>query len=221
MLQPHLPRRGGRRSLGPMATRPKPPLPALGPGLTGRVLAATPTLKAGPFAQSVVLICEHTRQHAFGIIVNKPIRGLKASAAVAELQRLSGFDADKTPVHYGGPCATNRGFVLHTADYEGEATMRVAGKFGLTSTRDALSRIEDGGLDPHRTRIIAGHLGWSSGQLDDELRRLCWVDIEADSDLVFGPADDMWQRAMARSGLSDINLSALRADTASGAPRLN
>ncbi len=195
-----------------------------GIGLAGRLLVSLPQLDEGPFAQSIVLICEHDEEHAFGVIVNKPVAGLMAVDAVAELPMASDAAASPAgaPVYFGGPCEPQRGFVLHTSAYESEGTVEIPGGFGLTGTRDALEHLYGDRLTPDTARLVAGHAGWSAGQLDDELRRHCWLDLPADPELVFGtPDDEMWNRAIDALGLDATQLTALSVDHRAGSRPLN
>ena len=191
-------------------------------GLRGRLLVALPQLKSGPFARSVVLICQHDQHHAFGVMVNKPISGLSAKDAVTEIRLSPALTAETAPVYFGGPCESQRGFVLHSADYHGPMTLTIADKFGLTGTSDALERLLGDQIRPQTSRLIAGYAGWSAGQLDDEIRRHYWLDLEANPNIVFGqPPEEMWDAALAQIGVSASSLSALGLDSDASRRPLN
>ena len=189
--------------------------PAHGPqgdnaGLAGRLLISVPQLEDGPFEKSVVLIARHDREHAFGVIVNKPIEGLQVGNAVKEVQLSPSLTSENAPVFFGGPCEPQRGIVLHTDEYASEETIPAGNGLCLTATRDALERLRGDQLRPQTSRLIAGHAGWSAGQLDDELRRNFWLDMPASPDFVFGTdVETMWEAAFERIGVSPASLSAL------------
>lgn len=179
-------------------------------GLAGRLLISVPQLNDGPFEKSVVLIARHDREHAFGVIINKPIAGLFAADAVAEVRLSPALTAEDAPVYFGGPCSPQKGIVLHSSEYESGSTVKVTQGLALTATKDALERLHGDQLRPQTSRLIAGHSGWSAGQLDDELRRHYWLDMPATPDFVFGedPAN-MWDAAYAQLGVSPSSLATL------------
>ncbi|MEM0930282.1 MAG: YqgE/AlgH family protein, partial [Pseudomonadota bacterium] len=75
----------------------------LSSGFAGKLLIAMPHLDDSPFEQSVVLMCSHDEEHAFGVIINKPIEGLSVDEVMAEAD-LEGSDyAADSPVFFGGP----------------------------------------------------------------------------------------------------------------------
>lgn len=183
-----------------------------GTGLAGRLLVSIPQMDNGPFAKSVVLMISHDTDHAFGIIVNKPIIGLMAADAIYEVRLSPALTSENAPVYFGGPCDTQRGMVLHSAEYRGQDTRKVGQNLAITTTKDALERLYGEELRPQTSRLIAGHAGWTGGQLDDELRRNFWMDMEATAEFVFGePVETMWEAAYRQMGVDISSLSALNA----------
>ena len=179
-----------------------------GSGLAGRFLIAMPQLDGGPFAQSVVLICSHDEEHAFGLVVNKPIQGLNVSDIVSEM------DIDPSPsslmraVHFGGPVDMQRGALLHSLDYRTDETLIVAPSVGLTATRPALQAINDD-EGPRDAVLFMGHAGWGPGQLDDEIKSNVWLDADGDPSFIFGgDPDGAWDHALTTLGVSEALLSA-------------
>src|SRR3954470_21770291 len=81
--------------------------------LPNQFLIAMPGMGDGPFAGSVVYLCEHTEKGALGLVINKPIDiKLKNLFEKVELS-LDREDLAEAPVYFGGPVQTERGFVLH------------------------------------------------------------------------------------------------------------
>lgn len=182
-------------------------------GLAGRLLVSMPQLDDGPFAKSVVLICSHDRDHAFGLIVNKPIDGLHAGNAVEGIRLECAVTLRDAPVYFGGPVERERGLILHTGSFKTETTTAISPTLGLTASRNALERLHGDQLRPETSRLVAGHAGWSAGQLDDELRRQFWLDLDARPALVFDPdPKSLWQRCFDEIGISQTSLSALSLD---------
>lgn len=178
-------------------------------GLAGRFLCAMPQLDGGPFAQSVVLICSHDRDHAFGVVVNKPIQGLTLADIVSEMGMEPGSDAISRSVHFGGPVDMQRGALLHSLDYRSDDTLIVGDGIGLTATKDILSALNDG-EGPRDAVLFMGHAGWEAGQLDEEIKNNVWIDADMDAGLIFGSDPDRaWRDALSSVGTDEAMLSAV------------
>ncbi|MCG8649805.1 MAG: YqgE/AlgH family protein [Pirellulales bacterium] len=51
-----------------------------------------------------------------------------------------------------------------------------------------------------RVRYVTSYSGWGPGQLDEELRVGGWLVGDADADLIFGDANEVWDKAVQRCG---------------------
>ena len=179
-----------------------------GSGLAGRFIVAMPQLDGGPFAQSVVLVCSHDEEHAFGLVVNKPIQGLNVSDIVSEMDISPSPSSLLRSVHFGGPVDMQRGALLHSLDYRTDETLIVAPGVGLTASRPALQAVNDQ-EGPRDAVLFMGHAGWGPGQLDDEIKSNVWLDTDGDPSLIFGTAPEAaWDDALSGMGVSEALLSA-------------
>jgi putative transcriptional regulator len=110
--------------------------------------------------------------------------------------------ADVVKVMRGGPVETERGFVLHSADYFIEnSTLPIDEGICLTATIDILKAIARG--DGPASAILAlGYAGWAPGQLENEIQGNGWLHCAADSELIFG-ADigGKYERALKKIGI--------------------
>lgn len=176
-------------------------------GLTGRLLVAMPQMSGSIFDRSVILICRHDREHAFGLILNRQIDGLQARDAIDRIGIEPGVTAGDHPIFIGGPVAPRSGFILHTLDYMSDETQVVPGGFGVTTNRKAFERLKGDQVSPRSSKLFAGYSGWSGGQLEDELRRGLWLDGTAQRELVFTPSpEDLWHRTLDHLGLTEAVL---------------
>lgn len=177
--------------------------------LSGKLLIAMPGMGDPRFEHSVVFLCAHSADGAMGLIVNKPARDLSFEELREQLGIRRTGKSREIRVHFGGPVEHSRGFVLHSADYEGEgATLKVSDRFGMTATLDILQAIAAGG-GPTSSILALGYAGWGPGQLEDEILRNGWLTCDATPDLVFSHQDEgKWTEALRTIGVDPVSLSA-------------
>ena len=180
-----------------------------GPSLTGHLLIAMPGLPDPEFARSVIYLCAHSEDGAMGIIVNRPIESPSFADLLGQLEVGPQPPARAIGLCKGGPVDHARGFVLHTADWTGDGSLRVAEDVALTASLDVLKAIATGG-GPREGVLALGYANWGPGQLDAEMKSNAWLNAEADSSLLFD--DDhgsKWSRALAKLNVSPGRLSSL------------
>jgi putative transcriptional regulator len=167
--------------------------------LTGQLLIASPQLRDQPFDHAVILLAQHSREGALGLVINRP---LDRPRPIASLLAAFGADAsgvtDSVRVFAGGPVNPNAGFVLHSAEYRVADTVDIDGRVALTAAPDVLRDMALG-KGPDKSLIAFGYAGWGPSQLDNEIGRGDWYSVPEDPELVFD--DDrtkVWVDAMAR-----------------------
>jgi putative transcriptional regulator len=176
--------------------------------LTGQLLVAMPQMMDPRFARSVVYVCAHSEEDgAMGLVVNKLLASLTMDELMTHLKLEPGRLNHPRPVHFGGPVEPGRGFVLHTPDYQEEATLAIGDEFAVTATLDILRAIGRG-EGPRRNLLALGYAGWAPGQLDAEMNANGWLCVPPDAGLVFdSDIDAKWQRALAKLGVDLTMLS--------------
>ncbi len=175
--------------------------------LTGQLLIAMPAMADPRFAQSVIYLCAHTDEGAMGIVLNRPIERPSFDDLLRQLDVNPTPPARRIRLCSGGPVDNARGFVLHTADWTGDGSLRVDGAVALTASLDVLKAIAEGG-GPRAGLLALGYAGWGPGQLDAELQQNTWLSAPADETLVFdGDADTKWRRALAKLRIDPLLLS--------------
>jgi putative transcriptional regulator len=154
-----------------------------------------PQLVDPNFNRTVVLLCKHTDEGAFGLVVNRPL--------VTTNRDLE--------VWVGGPVEQERSWIL-TADNVDEEAPAVPIADGLyLSTSPHLLRRLLAPNPPSNARLIVGYSGWGPGQLEMELNASAWLIGDVDRDLVFNtPADRMWETAIRRLGADPATLQISR-----------
>ncbi|MFY9812234.1 YqgE/AlgH family protein [Aquabacterium sp.] len=173
--------------------------------LTNQFLIAMPGMVDGNFAGTVVYMCEHNDKGALGLVINRPIDiNLKHLFEKVDLS-LDRSDLAERPVYLGGPVQTERGFVLHESlDDEGghyNSTLKIEGGLEMTTSRDVLEALSNG-AGPRKVFITLGYSGWTAGQLEEEISRNGWLNVDADPDVIFDtPVEQRYDKALSLLGI--------------------
>jgi len=182
--------------------------------LEGQMLVAMPGMTDARFNRSVIYLCAHSKDGAMGIVVNQRARRIKFPDLLVQLDVINEQEAIRLPeraggmqVLKGGPVETQRGFVLHSSDYNADdTTLPINDDVSLTATLDILRAIARGD-GPHQAVLALGYAGWSPGQLEDEIQQNGWLSCEADSALLFDAnLDTKYARALRKIGIDPAML---------------
>lgn len=175
--------------------------------LAGQLLIATPSMQDPRFAQTVVCICAHSPEGAMGIVVNKPLTGMRFDDLLRQLDLQPVPPQRRIRMMAGGPVEGGRGFVLHTADWSSDGSIQVSRGLALTASVDILKAIAEGG-GPRHGLLALGYAGWAPGQLEDEIQRNAWLNVPADEALLFAEdAANTWRAALAKLRVDPLLLS--------------
>lgn len=177
--------------------------------LAGHLLVAMPGIGDPRFQSAVILICLHTAAHAMGIRINAAYEGMTVAAILARLGVEGTPRQPEQLVLAGGPVERERGYVLHSDDFEiAGSTMPICEGLSLTATQEVLKAMTDQTPGPARSALALGYAGWGPGQLESELRENVWLACPPDPDLVFDEdLDSKWRRALGKMGVSAAALS--------------
>jgi len=187
----------------------------LGENFEGQFLIAMPSVAAGCFARSVILICAHSDDGAMGLIINLQAQDVAFTDLLAQLDIAYDGLEETVPshirnrrIHIGGPVSTSRGFILHTPDYfVSSSSVRINNNLCLTSTIDILRAISSD-KGPQKSFMALGYSGWAPGQLENEFANNGWLNCPVDCDLVFDDnIDSKYERALSKLGISPSHLS--------------
>lgn len=171
--------------------------------LAPTLLLSMPQLNDPNFRRTVVLLCEHGAQGAFGLVMNRPT-GVPASDAVKMDPPLP----PDTPLLLweGGPVEPQRGWIVMAEEPLGEHALQISDGLYLSSSPTLLRMLAEtpGG---RRARVLTGYAGWGPGQLDMELSASAWLLCEVDVDLLFDvDASQMWEAAIRKLGADPATL---------------
>ena len=175
--------------------------------LKGYFIMAMPGLMDPNFHRTVTLICEHTREGAMGIIIDRPISNLTGKNIFQELDIAFLQELENLPIHFGGPVHAAEIFVLHGPPFHWEGCLEVSPSFGLSTTIDIIESIAMG-KGPENYIIALGCSGWGDGQLESEMKANAWLSGPASADIVFNiPPEQKWMAAIERLGIDPDLLS--------------
>jgi len=177
--------------------------------LAPSLLLSMPQLTDPNFNRTVVLLCKHSDEGAFGLVVNRPL--VTTGRVVVNL------DPPVTPEHdlqvwVGGPVEPQRSWILvgDESDRDETSGVRIADSLYLSTSPDLLRRLLEP-APPPRARLVVGYSGWGPGQLEAELQASAWLISDIDRDLIFNtPPDRMWEAAIRRLGADPAALQTSR-----------
>lgn len=177
--------------------------------LGGRLLIAMPGIGDPRFERAVLFMCAHSPQYAMGIALNQPVEGLTTPDLLRRLGVEVTSPMEERPVLAGGPVDRERGFVLHSDDFETpDSTLSITDGIALTATRDVLDAMADVSTRPRHAVLALGCAQWEGGQLEREIRESVWLSCDTDDAIVFDDDyETKWERALAKIGVRADQLS--------------
>ena len=134
------------------------------------------------FGNTLTYVCDHNGQGALGLIINRPV-DLALTELLIQFDCATNVDANLVVVE-GGPVQRERGFVLHSADVQTDASMPIGNDLLLTASRDILEVIGTGD-GPKHFIVALGYAGWGEGQLEKELMDNAWLTVPATEEILF------------------------------------
>ncbi len=161
------------------------------PSLKGQLLLDGGRLAGSYFNRTVVLVCEHNAEGAFGLILNRPSENRLEDVFERELPpRLTG-----QTLYGGGPVQPAALSYLHSSSLIHSAN--VMDELAVGHDLDELVRLADSWTPERRLRVFAGYAGWSPRQLDEEMRREAWLTHPASRELIFDvQPDQLWRHIL-------------------------
>jgi putative transcriptional regulator len=176
--------------------------------MKGQLLLDSGQLAGSFFQRTVVLICEHNVEGAFGLILNRATGNKVGDVIVADLPNA----LKDSELFLGGPVQPAALSFLHSDKFipdpstfpklvPGESDGIVFPNLSLGHSLDELVEIGESFSTAKKVKMFAGYAGWSPGQLEDELKRKSWITYPASLELVFETApSDLWRKILKAKG---------------------
>jgi putative transcriptional regulator len=163
--------------------------------LKGQLLLDSGQLRGSFFQRTVVLVCQHDAEGAFGLVLNRATGSKVGDMVVADLPDT----LKECPLFLGGPVQPSALSFLHSDAYLPEAN--VIPNLSLGHSLDTLMEIGESFSTLRKVRLFAGYAGWSPGQLEDEMKRDAWLLHPASLELVFdADPGQLWQVVLQKKG---------------------
>ncbi|HZS54855.1 MAG TPA: YqgE/AlgH family protein [Bryobacteraceae bacterium] len=155
----------------------------------GSILCANEKLSDPNFARSVILIVRFDPDKgAEGLVLNRqteiPISRVFPKAKHA-----------KDPVYLGGPVQISGVQALLRLTEKTADAVQIVGDVYVTGAKELIDKSIDSEADASKFRLYLGYAGWTSGQLEAEIRMGAWSVIRGGAKIVFDPnPDSLWPR---------------------------
>ena len=160
------------------------------------------------FKGTVTYLCEHNEDGALGVVVNRPTT-LTMDTLFEQIEVVvSDLALSQRKVHFGGPVSVEHGFVLHRSHGSWNSSISVSDELSLTTSKDILEAVANGS-GPREWLLTLGYAGWGAGQLEEEMGRNSWINVEAEPEIIFNtPVAQRYDKALSLLGIDAAMLSA-------------
>ncbi|HEY3856572.1 MAG TPA: YqgE/AlgH family protein [Verrucomicrobiae bacterium] len=159
--------------------------------LQGNLLLDGGKLHGSFFHRSVVLICQHNAEGAFGLVLNRMTESKVGDAVVANLPET----IKKETLFIGGPVQPQTLSFLRSDILIPNANVML--NLNLGHSIDELAELGDSPTGSQKLKLFAGYAGWSAGQLDTEMARKDWLVQPATLELIFAPEpENLWKKIL-------------------------
>ena len=175
--------------------------------LTGKILIASPyPMEDNIFHQSIVYVVHHGDQGAVGFLVNRLVKNPPVNNLFKKAEFKLDLNLLNLKIHIGGPLELERGFFLHSAEYNKNLLFKLENSELAVSSNIEILKDITSGSGPKHSMFAIGYTGWGVGQLEFEIQNNLWLISEPDYDLIFGnDPTTKWPNALAKLNIDGID----------------
>ena len=142
---------------------------------------------------------QHDQNGALGLIINAVTT--RYCTELADSFGLPWPGSTEAVICRGGPVEPQSLWMLHDDGWGFSETMRVTDGVAVSRSREALTRMCNGGEES--LRLLVGYAGWGPGQLENEIATGSWIVGEASPEMVFHwPPEEIWRRSLDALGIN-------------------
>lgn len=168
----------------------RPFAPKLAPGI---LLVAKDVLEDPNFSNTIVLLCQHGAEGAYGLVLNRPSH-MPLREIFEHPPAMPDGRAMTRRVYIGGPVQPTELQILQLGEPVAPDTMEIAPGVHMGGKWETLDEILS--PDPDRLRLFLGYAGWGEGQLEEEVGAGAWEILEADIVRLLGAPEADWATGM-------------------------
>jgi putative transcriptional regulator len=133
----------------------------------GSVLLAREELQDPNFDATVVLVCIHSKEGAYGLVLNRP-----SHMPLSEIfDGFNGLDLTRE-VYIGGPVSQEEIQIVQITNEPVEEAFQVAPRVYMGGNWESISQMIE--TDSDATHLFLGYSGWAPGQLESEISAGAW-----------------------------------------------
>ncbi len=157
----------------------------------GGLLLSEPYLADPNFERTAILLTEHNEEGTVGFILNKPSDS-RVNEVMEDLKQLD------ARVFIGGPVEQDTLHYVHRIEGLTDSIELTPGLYWGGNFEQLLSLVETNQVAATDIKFFLGYSGWSTGQLEDELKADSWIVSDQVSDELIFETDPetMWKKAM-------------------------
>lgn len=162
----------------------------------GLFLISEPFMPDPNFKRTVVLLCEHMEDSGtVGFILNRTL-DIKVGDALVDFEEVQG------ELFYGGPVAQDTLHYLHSYGDLIEDSLHIVDDVYWGGNFEQLTNLlKAGTIDMQKIKFFLGYSGWTTGQLEEELKENAWITTPATGAYVFGtPEEALWKNILKDMG---------------------
>lgn len=159
----------------------------------GFFLLAEPLLDDPNFDRTVILVCQHSEEGAFGLIVNRPTE-ITVSDATDLLEI-------ENRLFVGGPVEQHTMHFLHTISSLKES-LTISEDIFWGGDFEHLQKLAlKGEITEENCRFFVGYSGWSELQLEAELENNTWIISKVNPKIMFEhEPQNLWNAILKKMG---------------------
>ena len=153
----------------------------------GFFIVATNKSQDPRFKNTVIVMLDHDKKGALGVVINKPLGTFKIGSLIKDLNIK---ETDKkelynleVPIYWGGPLDNDKILIVHSNDYKNKNTKNYKDISVTNDYKTLLDIAQKNG--PKNKLIILGVSAWSVGQLEGEIDKGRWNLSEVNANILF------------------------------------
>jgi len=163
---------------------------------TGRLLISEPFMMDPNFKRSVILLTEYSSDGAMGFILNHP-----SEFFLGDL--MPELSYSEIPVFIGGPVANNTLHFIHCCPEKITDGVEIAENIYWGGDFEVVKKlITSYQLNPDEIRFFTGYSGWTTRQLDDEIKEDSWIvaDKLSKETIFSSDEENLWKQVVRSLG---------------------